>query len=107
MKYMLANKKSFMNYINDGRCSISNNIAEVTIRPFTVGRKNWILNGSPRGAEASAGIYSMVETCVANGIDTKEYFMYIFEHMPQEENFQDEKVIEKYLPWNVPLDNKL
>lgn len=93
-----------MDYVNDGRCSISNNIAEISIRPFTVGRKNWILNGSPRGAEASAGIYSMVET-ITNSIDTKDYFMYIFEHMPQEENLQDEKIIEKHLPWNVPLDN--
>lgn len=105
MKYMLNNRTSFMNYLEDGNCSISNNIAEYSIRPFTIGRKNWVLSGSPRGAEASAGVYSMIETCLANGIDTRDYFMYIFEHMPQEENIHDRNVLQKYLPWNVPIEN--
>ena len=76
-----------------------------SIRPFTIGRKNWVLSGSPYGAEASAGVYSMIETCLANGIDTRDYFMYIFEHMPQEENIHDRNVLQKYLPWNVPIEN--
>ena len=102
IKYMLNNEQSFKNYLEDGRCSISNNIAENSIRPFTVGRKNWILSGSPRGAEASAAMYSMIETCLANNIDTRDYFMYIFQHMSQEDNLQDEETLKKYLPWNIP-----
>lgn len=103
MRYMLNNKDNFMNYLKDGQCSLSNNIAEASIRPFTLGRKNWVLSGSPRGAEASAGVYSIVETCIANGIDTRDYFMCIFEHMPQESNISDEQILCKYLPWNVTL----
>lgn len=106
IKYMLNNEKSFKNYLEDGRCSISNNIAENSIRPFTVGRKNWIISGSPRGAEASAAMYSMIETCLANNIDTRDYFMYIFQHMSQEEDLQDEEILKKYLPWNIPQQEK-
>lgn len=106
IKYMLNNREKFTNYLKDGRCSISNNIAENSIRPFTVGRKNWIINGSPRGAEASAAMYSMIETCLANGIDTRDYFMYIFQHMSQEDNLQDEETLKKYLPWNIPQQEK-
>lgn len=54
-------------YLEDGRCSISNSLAENCIRPFVIGRKNWLFAGSPQGAEASAGIYTLVETAKVNG----------------------------------------
>lgn len=75
-----------MNYLRDGNCSISNNLAERSIRPFTIGRKNWIFSGSPAGAEASAAAYSLIETCIANKVDTKEYLEYIFKNMSQEDS---------------------
>lgn len=57
------NQKPYMeNYLHDGRCSISNNAAENAIRPFTVGRKNWLFSDTPKGASASAAVYSIVET---------------------------------------------
>lgn len=61
------NQKPYMeNYLLDGRCSISNNAAENAIRPFTVGRKNWLFADTPKGANASAAVYSIVETAKAN-----------------------------------------
>ncbi len=51
-----------MNYLEDGNCSISNNLAENSIRPFTIGRKNWLFSGSPKGASASAVVYSIIES---------------------------------------------
>ena len=57
------------NYLLDGRCSLSNNAAENAIRPFTVGRKNWLFADTPKGADASAAIYSLVETAKANGLN--------------------------------------
>lgn len=64
------NKKPYLeNYLLDGRCSISNNIAENAIRPFVTGRKNWLFADTPKGASASAAIYSIVETAKANGLD--------------------------------------
>jgi len=53
------NQRPYMeNYLLDGRCSISNNVAENAIRPFTVGRKNWLFADTPKGASASAAVYS-------------------------------------------------
>ena len=62
------------NYFQNGSCAISNNIAENAIRPFTVGRKNWLFSDTPNGAKASADIYSIVETAKANGLDVFKYF---------------------------------
>ena len=93
----------FRDQIQRAAISISNNIAERSIRPFTIGRKNWVFSGSPAGAEASAAAYSLIETCIANKVDTKEYLEYIFTNMSQEESLEDDAVLEKYLPWNVAL----
>ena len=61
------NQKPYMeNYLLDGRCSLSNNAAENAIRPFTVGRKNWLFADSPKGADASATVYSIIETAKAD-----------------------------------------
>ena len=102
IRYVLTHRTQLTNYLLDGNCSISNNLAERSIRPFTVGRKNWLFSGSPTGATASATIYSIIETCLANDIDPRDYFMYIFKHMPQEARLDDETV-QKYLPWNTPM----
>ena len=103
INYCLSHRNELMNYLRDGDCSISNNLAERSIRPFTIGRKNWVFSGSPAGAEASAAAYSLIETCIANKVDTKEYLEYIFTNMSQEESLKDDSVLEKYLPWNVNL----
>lgn len=57
--YALNNREGFWNYLEDGNCSISNSLAENCIRPFVIGRKNWLFSGCPKGAEASAGIYTL------------------------------------------------
>ena len=62
------------NYLLDGRLSISNNAAEIAFSPFTVGRKNWLFADTPAGAEASAAIYSIVETAKASGLNVYSYF---------------------------------
>ena len=61
------------NYLLDGRCSISNNAAENTIRPFTVVRKNRLFSNTPKGITASAVVYSLVETVKANGLNVTRY----------------------------------
>ena len=71
--YALNNREGFWNYLEDGNCSISNSLAENCIRPFVIGRKNWLFSGSPKGAEASAGIYTLVETAKANGLAPMKY----------------------------------
>jgi transposase len=80
--YAQNQKEGLMNYLKDGNCSISNNLAENSIRPFTVGRKNWLFSGSPRGAAASAMVYSIIETAKANGLTPYKYLLYIFKNLP-------------------------
>lgn len=69
-------------YLDNPIIPIDNNLVENAIRPFTVGRKNWLFSGSPRGAEASAGIYSIIETAKANGLEPYWYMRYLFERLP-------------------------
>jgi transposase len=58
------------------------NAAENAIRPFVIGRKNWLFSGSPLGAHASAGIYSLIETAKANGHEPFRYLAYLFDKLP-------------------------
>lgn len=74
------NQRPYMeNYLLDGRCSISNNAAENAIRPFTVGRKNWLFADTSKGASASAAVYSIVETAKGNGLNV--YLLAISSHV--------------------------
>jgi transposase len=70
-------------YITDGRIPIDNNPAENAIRPFVVGRKNWLHSGSPRGARAGAMIYTLIETAKANQLEPRQYLEQLFERLPK------------------------
>ena len=90
ISYAIKQRANLENYLKDGRCSLSNNLAENAIRPFTVGRKNWLFADTPRGAVASAAIYSLVESAKANGLDVYKYFCYILNTMPDMDAADDE-----------------
>ena len=98
--YALNNREGFWNYLEDGNCSISNSLAENCIRPFVIGRKNWLFSGSPKGAEASAGIYTLVETAKANGLAPIKYIKYILSDMPGSAFLEHPEYLDDYLPWN-------
>lgn len=98
--YALNNREGFWNYLEDGNCSISNSLAENCIRPFVIGRKNWLFSGSPKGAEASAGIYTLVETAKANGFAPMKYIKYILSDMPGSAFLEHPEYLDDYLPWN-------
>ena len=74
IRYCLSNWSELMNYLKDGRVEIDNNQIENVIRPFALGRKNWLFSGSPSGAKASAILYSLIETCKANKVEPYKYF---------------------------------
>ena len=95
-----------MNYLLDGNCSISNNLAENSIRPFTIGRKNWLFSGSPKGAQASAGIYTLIETAKANGLNPLKYIQFILSDIPGTAFHEYPEFLEEYLPWN-PMIQKI
>lgn len=99
LNYALTNRVLLETYLTDGKCAISNNLAENSIRPFTVGRKNWLFSGSPKGAAASASVYSVIESCKANGLNPEKYLAYLFEHLPNEVKLTPE-VLDTYMPWS-------
>ena len=95
VRYAINQKKWLLNYMLDGRLEMSNNRAEASIRPFTIGRKNWLFSFSSKGATASAIIYSIVETAKLNGLVPFLYLEHLFEVLP---NIPQEQFAE-YLPW--------
>ena len=82
-------------YLEDGRLEIDNNRIENSIRPFVVGRKNWLFSDTVKGAEASANIYSVIETAKANGLDPYRYFLHLLTELPKAQRVED---FEKLLP---------
>lgn len=85
-------------YLEDGRCSFSNNLSENLIRPFTVGRKNWLFADSPKGADASAIVYTMVEMARAHDLNIYKYLMYLLEQRPSME--MTEEQLGALAPWS-------
>jgi transposase len=87
--YTLANWEKLIVYLQDGRLRPDNNLVENAIRPFVVGRKNWLFAGSPDGARASAAFFSLIETAKANGLEPYAYLRFIFEKLPLAKSDQD------------------
>ena len=87
-----------MTYLEDGRCSFSNNPSENSIRPFTLGRKNWLFSNTPKGAEASAIVYTIVEMAKAYSLNVYKYLKYLLEHLP--ETPMSIACLDKLAPWN-------
>src|SRR5210317_132483 len=82
ISYTLSNWKKLLIYLEDGRLRSDNNLVENAIRPFVVGRKNWLFAGSPDGAKASATFFSLIETAKASGLEPYAYLRYIFKKLP-------------------------
>ena len=80
--YALNQWDRLLVYLDEPILTPANNLAENAIRPFAVGRKNWLFSGHPRGADASATLYTLIETAKANGLEPYRYLRYLFEHLP-------------------------
>lgn len=85
-------------YLNDGSYPMDNNLAENAIRPFVIGRKNWLFANSTAGATASANLYSLIQTAKANQLNPYEYLRHVFTALPKAQTLSD---IEQCLPWKV------
>ena len=90
-------------YLEDGRLELSNNRAERSIKPFVMGRKNWLFANTPGGAQASAVIYSLIETAKENGLDPYRYLLWVLQNAPQLSE-TDETWAEKLLPARAPKE---
>ena len=96
--YIRNRKDHLMTYLDDGRCSFSNNLSENSIRPFVVGRKGWLFCDTPAGAQASAMAYTMVEMAKANKVNVYHYLTFLFDHQPNAQ--MTDKELEQLAPWN-------
>jgi len=102
VQYALSQRKYLERYLKDGRLEISNNRAERSIKPFVIDRKNFLFANTPRGATASAIMFSIIETAKENGLNPFEYLTYIFKTAPNL-TAADLVSAESLLPWNVTL----
>ncbi|MGE0173404.1 MAG: transposase [Oligoflexales bacterium] len=93
--YLNSQWQKLVRFLEDGSVPISNALAENAIRPFAIGRKNWMFSDTPRGAHASATIYSIIETAKANGIEPYHYLTHILTEIPKATTLED---FEQLLP---------
>lgn len=102
----IQNRRPYLQtYLEDGRCSLSNNWSENSVRPFTVGRKNFLFFDTPKGADASAAIYTIVELAKANGVNIYHYLTYLLDICPTTSTSDAE--IEKLMPWNQEVKDEI
>jgi len=102
IRYYLNQWDKLTAFLLDGRLEIDNNISERAIKPFVIGRKNWLFSNTPKGARASATIYSIVETAKENGLNPFEYLKYLFEKLPNVD-IKDKEALDDVLPWSTTL----
>lgn len=99
VRYSLNQKQQLMAFLDNGEVPISNNLAENAIRPFTLGRKNWLFCDTPKGAEASAIVYSLVESAKANGIEPFAYLQHVLLQLPYLGKTHSHQELESLMPW--------
>ena len=100
LHYLSSQWPKLVRYVQDGRYPTDNNPCENSIRPFVVGRKGWLFSDTVAGANASANLYSLVQTCKANGIDSYRYLRALFIALPNATTADD---YEALLPWRIAL----
>ena len=98
VKYALNREEYMKTYLEDGRCSFSNNLSEQKMKSYVIGRKGWLFCDTPAGADAAAVTYSLVETAKAHDLNVFQYIKYILEQRPSKE--MNEEQLQSLLPWN-------
>lgn len=95
--YITNRRDNLMTYLEDGRCSLSNNLSENAIRPVTVGRKNWLFSDTADGAKANVLYLTMAEMAKAYNLNLYEYLKFLFDQRPNKAMSDEE--FEKLAPW--------
>jgi len=101
LHYLASQWSKLKRYVDDGRYSIDNNVQENAIRPFCVGRRNWLLADTVAGATASANLYLLLQTCQVNGIDGDRHLRALLVALPNARTADDYAAL---LPWRADLD---
>ena len=106
LHYLREQWPYLVRYLEDGRLELSNNRAERSIKPFVMGRKNWLFSNTPAGAQSSAVIYSLIETAKENDLDPYRYLVWLLHNAPNLSR-KDEAWAESFLPVNAPQECRI
>lgn len=101
LHYLHGQWEKLVRYTEDGRLDIDNNAAERAIRPFVIGRNNWLFSDTVKGAESSARLYSLILTAKANGHEPYRYLRHVFKELPAATSVED---FEALLPFNIDAE---
>lgn len=103
--YIRNRKPDLETYLEDGRCSFSNNASERSVKPFVMGRKNWLFSDTQAGAVASERVYTIVEIAKANGVNVYHYLTYLLDMEPSP--LMSDEELEKFAPWNEDVKKEI
>ena len=101
--YSINQKEYLENVLLDNRIELTNNLAERAIKPFVIGRKNWLFSDTDKGADASARCYSIIESAKLNGLNVFAYMSHLLTELPKLGDVPDTEQIDKLLPWSDEL----
>ena len=102
LHYLSSQWVKLKRFVEDGSYPIDNNPCENSIRPFVIGRRNWLFADTVAGANASANLYSLLQTCKANCIDGYRYLQALLKGLPAAQAADD---YEALLPWRIATDD--
>ena len=102
LEYAISQEEKVLRVLEDGRLELDNNKAERTVKPFVIGRKNWLFSDTPQGAEASCILYSIVETAKINNLIPFEYIKYVLEKLAGK-SCPTKEEIEELMPWSKSI----
>ena len=106
LAYSINQEKYLRMFLTDGDIPMDNNLAEQAIRPFTVGRKNFVIIETDRGAKASAMLYSIIETAKANHLNTYKYLDMLLTVIPNHMDDKDRSFLDVLLPWSSTVQEE-
>lgn len=106
LAYSINQEEFLRKFLTDGNIPLDNNYAEQAIRPFTIGRKNFVIIESDKGAKASAVLYSLVETAKANQLNTYKYFELLLSEIPKHMDDKDLSFLDDLMPWSPKVQKE-
>ena len=97
--YSLHQKTQLNNVLLNEKLKLTNNRAERAVKPFVIGRKNWLFSDTDKGADASARCYSIIESANLNGLNVFGYLSYLLTELPKLGNEPTDEQLDRLLPW--------
>ena len=101
--YSLNHKTQLNNVLLNEKLELTNNRAERAVKPFVIGRKNWLFSDTDKGADASARCYSIIESANLNGLNVFGYLSYLLTELPKLGNDPSDNQLDSLLPWSDTL----